>query len=96
MNRQLKILLDAIERKHKLSIREFEKSDLYCGMSFDEINQWYANLLSIVIQHPPEKPVEAILIFERKSIITQVKYRYSTSQSSPTDPCFEMYLFEEI
>ena len=56
MNHQLSSLLDAIDRKRELGIREFGKSDLYRNSSIEDLTQWYAQLCVSVRKKPPDKP----------------------------------------
>ena len=91
MNHQLAFLLDAIDRKRQLSIREFGKSDLYRNATLEDLTQWYAQLSASVSKNPPEKPVDAILIFEENSHIVKVEYRYLDSSNPQKDPFFEIH-----
>ena len=91
MNHQLAFLLDAIDRKRQLSIREFEKTDLYRSMSIEDLTQWYAQLSAIARNNPPEKAVDALLIFEKNSYIVNVEYRYLDSPNLEKDPSFEVH-----
>ena len=95
MNHQLASLLDAIDRKRQLSIREFGKSDLYRNSCIEDLTQWYAQLCVFVRKKPPDKPVDTILIFEKNTHIVQIEYRYLDSPIIEKDPFFEIHFLTE-
>lgn len=70
-------LLEAIEKKRELSIREFSRSDLYDNDNVDEVNQWYSQLKSVIEANPPVAYYSTIIIVEQNNCVVDVEYEYS-------------------
>lgn len=70
-------LLEAIEKKRELSIKEFGRSDLYDNDNVDEINQWYSQLKSVIEENPPTTYLSSIEIIEQNNNVVGIEYEYS-------------------
>ena len=94
MNEPHKSLLEFIEQKKMLSIREFGRSDLYQSTSIEDLILWYEQLSDAVNRNPPEKDVDIVLVFVRASQITRIEYRYLNATPLRSSPFIEIYLAE--
>ena len=71
----LERLLNDVEEKRKLSIKEFSRSDLY-NTNVDDVNMWYFQLKTIIIQNPPSGYCKSINIIEKNNSVIGIEYEY--------------------
>ena len=57
-------LLEGVERKRIVSIREFHKTDLNGNASLENVTQWYFHLTQMLEQNPPKNFVRGLKIYE--------------------------------
>ena len=70
-------LLESIEKKRLLSIREFPKTDLNRNTDLGDITAWYSQLATLVRSKPPNRYVRCLQIFEdEQGQIRKVDYDY--------------------
>lgn len=70
-------LIEAVEKKRELSIKEFGRSDLYDSENVDEVNRWYSQLKEIIIKNPPITYLDSIEVIEQKDTVVAIKYHYA-------------------
>lgn len=70
-------LIDAVEKKRELSIKEFGRSDLYDNENIDEVNRWYSQLKAIIVKNPPTTYLDCIEIIEQNNNVVDIKYDYA-------------------
>lgn len=76
-NQFLEKLIGQIESKRKVSINEFNKTDLSIESSLTELNEWYSSLLDSISQTPPQNFVKSILVTENVAgKIQKIEYEY--------------------
>lgn len=73
-------IIDAMDKKRGLSIKEFGRSDLYKNENIDEINNWYLQLKEHILNKPPISFISSIEIVEKNNVIVEIKYVYAKSQ----------------
>lgn len=77
----LDYLLESVEKKRTVSIKEFYKTDLNRSTNLDDVNAWYARLVQMIEQNPPQKFVRGLKIFEDgQEKIKAVEYDYSNAE----------------
>ena len=70
-------LLESIEKKRLLSIREFPKTDLNRNTDLEDVTAWYSQLATLVRSNPPNRYVRCLQIFEdEQGRIRKVDYDY--------------------
>ena len=70
-------LLDSIEKKRLLSIKEFTKTDLNRDTDLGDITAWYGQLAAMVRSKPPNRYVRCLQIYEdEQGRIKIVDYDY--------------------
>lgn len=89
----LAYLLEGVERKRVVSIKEFYKTDLNRTTKLDNVNVWYSHLVQMIERNPPEKFVRGLKIYEDyEGVIKAVEYDYfETIQNEALDPAFTFY-----
>ena len=79
----LDYLLESVEKKRTVSIKEFYKTDLNRSTNLDDVNAWYARLVQMIEQNPPQKFVRGLKIFEdSQEKIKAVEYDYSNAEKN--------------
>ena len=70
-------LLESIEKKRLLSIKEFTKTDLNRNTDLEDITAWYSQLATLVRSKPPNRYVRCLQIYEyEQGRIKKVDYDY--------------------
>lgn len=70
-------LLESIEKKRLLSIKEFTKTDLNRNTDLEDVTAWYSQLATIVRSKPPNMYVRCLQIYEdEQGRIKKVDYDY--------------------
>ena len=70
-------LLEGVERKRKVSVQEFYKTDLNRSTDLESVNKWYLHLTQILERNPPKKFVRGLKIYEDEhGNIKSVEYDY--------------------
>ena len=89
----LDYLLEGVEKKRTVSIKEFYKTDLNRSTNLDGVNAWYARLVQMIEQNPPQKFVRGLKIYEdNQGEIKTVEYDYSeTEKSDSPEVVFTFY-----
>ena len=89
----LDYLLEGVERKRTVSIKEFYKTDLNRSTNLDNVNVWYARLVQMIEQNPPHKIVRGLNIYEdSQGEIKAIEYDYSeTEKSDSSEITFTFY-----
>ena len=70
-------LLDAIEYKRQLSIKEFMKTDLNHDIHLEDFKIWYQELVGSILCNPPKNYVKNVYIEEKDEHVSSVTYEYS-------------------
>lgn len=89
----LDYLLEGVEKKRTVSIKEFYKTDLNRSTNLDGVNAWYARLVQMIEQNPPQKFVLGLKIYEdNQGEIKVIEYDYSeTEKSDSPEVVFTFY-----
>lgn len=89
----LDYLLEGVEKKRTVSIKEFYKTDLNRSTNLDNVNAWYATLVQMIEQNPPQKFVRGLRIYEdNQGNIKTIEYDYSeTEKSDSPEVVFTFY-----
>ena len=89
----LDYLLECVEKKRTVSIKEFYKTDLNRSTNLDNVNAWYATLVQMIEQNPPHKFVRGLKIYEdNQGKIKVIEYDYSeTEKSDSPEVVFTFY-----
>lgn len=70
-------LLEGIEKKRLLSIKEFTKTDLNRNTELEDVTAWYSKLATMVRSKPPNRYVRCLQIYEdEQGRIKKVDYDY--------------------
>lgn len=70
-------LLESIEKKRLLSIKEFTKTDLNRNTDLEDVTAWYSQLAAMVRSKPPNRYVRCLQIYEdEQGRIKKVDYDY--------------------
>lgn len=70
-------LLESIEKKRLLSIKEFTKTDLNRNTDLEDVTAWYSQLATMVRSKPPNRYVRCLQIYEdEQGRIKKVDYDY--------------------
>ncbi len=70
-------LLESIEKKRLLSIKEFTKTDLNQTADLEDVTTWYGKLAMLVRSKPPNRYVRCLQIYEdEQGRIKKVDYDY--------------------
>ena len=70
-------LLESIEKKRLLSIKEFTKTDLNRNTDLEDVTAWYSQLATLVRSKPPNRYVRCLQIYEdEQGRIKKVDYDY--------------------
>lgn len=92
----LKHLLDSIERKRLLSIKEFSRTDLNRNTDLDEVSTWYTNLVIEVQRKPPKYFVRCLTIHENElGQIKRIEYSYHTPSHKDNGDASFMITFDD-
>lgn len=82
----LEHLLNSIEKKRLLSIKEFFKTDLNRNTNLDEVTAWYVELSAWARKNPPRSYVRCMKIKEDQfENIKEVAYEYYDSENDQID-----------
>lgn len=89
----LDYILEGVEKKRTVSIKEFYKTDLNRSTNLDGVNAWYARLVQMIEQNPPQKFVRGLKIYENnQGEIKTVEYDYfETEKSDSPEVVFTFY-----
>lgn len=89
----LDYILEGVEKKRTVSIKEFYKTDLNRSTNLDGVNAWYARLVQMIEQNPPQKFVRGLKIYENnQGEIKTVEYDYfETEKSDTSEIAFTFY-----
>ena len=88
-------LIDEIEKKRVLSIKEFASSDLYEGESIDKVNKWYLQLKDAILRNPPVSRISGIVIIESDNNVIDIIYEYNTQKSSKKEVSFRVQVVND-
>lgn len=92
----LDYLLESVEKKRTVSIKEFYKTDLNRSTNLDDVNAWYARLVQMIEQNPPRKFVRGLKIYENNQWeIKAMEYDYSEAEESDTSEITFTFYGEE-
>lgn len=92
----LDCLLEGVEKKRTVSIKEFYKTDLNRSTNLDNVNAWYARLAQMIEQNPPHKFVRGLKIYEdNQGEIKTIEYDYSEAEKSDTSEITFTFYGEE-
>ncbi len=92
----LEHLLESIERKRLLSIKEFSKTDLNRDTDLDEVSAWYASLVIEVQRKPPKYFVQCLTIHENEQgYIKRIEYSYYTPSHKDNGDTSFMITFDD-
>lgn len=92
----LDYLLECVEKKRTVSIKEFYKTDLNRSTNLDGVNAWYARLVQMIEQNPPQKFVCRLKIYEEnQGEIKAIEYDYSEAEESDTSEISFTFYGEE-
>ena len=70
-------LLESIEKKRLLSIKEFSQTDLNRNTDLEDVTAWYSQLATLVRSKPPNRYVRCLQIYEdEQGRIKKVDYDY--------------------
>ena len=76
-NPYLDCLLDSINQKRIVSIREFSKTDLYKNFDASSINEWYERIMKFVRKNPPSLYVKKMIVKQSEEKIVSINYLYT-------------------
>lgn len=76
-NPYLDCLLDSINQKRIVSIREFNKTDLYKNFDASSINEWYERIMKFVRKNPPSLYVKKMIVKQSEEKIVSINYLYT-------------------
>lgn len=89
LQRYLEHLINSIEKKRKVSIKEFHKTDLNRNEIIESVNCWYENIVKEVKNTPPTYYVRTIEIAEdSKGKIKSISYIYFEKDEELFDSTF--------
>ena len=92
----LDYILEGVEKKRTVSIKEFYKTDLNRSTNLDGVNAWYARLVQMLEQNPPQKFVRGLKIYEdNQGKIKVIEYDYSETEKSDTSEITFTFYGEE-
>lgn len=83
-NRYLNALIEVIQEKRELSLKEFNKTDLIGGVSIDTLSEWYAQLIQQILKNPPKSYVKKLVVHQKQMEILSIQYIYSEN-NKPSD-----------
>ena len=70
-------LLEGIEKKRLLSVKEFTKTDLNRNTDLEDVTAWYGQMETLVRSKPPNRYVRRLQIYEDElGRIKKVDYDY--------------------
>ena len=67
-------LLEVVEKKRELSIKEYARTDIYSEDDINQVNIWYSQLKLLIHQNPPQKMVKCIDIYGKENRIVRIQY----------------------
>ena len=76
-NPYLDCLIDSINQKRILSIKEFNKTDLYKNSNSNLINEWYEKITKYIRKNPPSLYVKKIIVKQSEEKIISINYIYT-------------------
>lgn len=76
-NPYLNHLIDSINQKRIISIKEFNKTDLYKNSDTNSINEWYERILKLIQKNPPILYVKKIIVKQCVEKIVSINYIYT-------------------
>ena len=91
-------LLEGVERKRIVSIREFHKTDLNGNTNLENVNQWYLHLTQMLEQNPPKNFVRGLKIYEDEhGNMKSVEYDYcQASERDRGEIAFTFYTSDAV
>lgn len=78
-NQYLNSLIDSINQKRIISIKEFGKADIYEELSTDSADDWYEKIIECVNGNPPSFCVKKIIVKQCDEKIISIDYIYAKS-----------------
>ncbi len=82
-------LLDSVEKKRKLSLKEFGKADLNKHETIENVNQWYNCIAQEIKKKPPTNYVSHLEIqIDENGSIGSIKYNYFSEDAVILDTFF--------
>lgn len=78
-NQYLNSLIDSINQKRIISIKEFGKADIYEESSTDSADDWYEKIIECVNGNPPSFCVKKIIVKQCDEKIISIDYIYAKS-----------------
>lgn len=78
-NQYLNTLIDSINQKRIISIKEFGKADIYEESSTDSTDDWYEKIIECVNGNPPSFCVKKIIVKQCDEKIISIDYIYAKS-----------------
>ena len=88
-------LLEIVEKKRELSIKEYARTDIYSEDDINQVNMWYARLKFLIQQKPPKEIVRSIDIYERDNQVVEIRYNNTISEFASEELTFRVWIVQD-